>query len=773
MAQNKLDSIVQIIIPPLLVVLLTLTIFEIFTDMSKYYLLIDIFDLFVVTIFAIDLYFRKKETKSWALFFRKYWIDILATIPFNLIFLTIDYLAFTRGLKFARVAARFLKFTKNLRLLRLLRLGLRLPRFLRIRHHVKETKIRKVQPHEEQMEGTLSFRVILLITINSIMGTGIFFLAAAGAEHAGPASLISWVILSLISIYIAMSFSELTSMFPKAGGVYEFAKQTYGRFWSFVIGWSTAIAGSVTISMLLLGALQYLIPIEYQHFYIPVAIVLIIIFHSIAYKGMQTSTVMLVSFALITLGTVASLLIPGFFSVNIDNLTPFFVFPSINIALAIFFIAETFFGWESAIFLSAETKNPEKVMPKALIIGTSVIALLAITLAFVGMGIMPWQEFAESSAPLKDMGSTLFGGIGTVIFTLLVFTSIIGAVACWVVTAPRLLMSIAEDKLFFVQFAKIHPKNKSPYVSIIFQALVITTLVIIGSGSYETLLHLLVPLILFLYSAVLISVTLLRFKRPEQPRPFKVPFGKIGPIFTVLFMGFLLYMFVNETHHSLEILRISGLLICLGIPAYFFIEIFYDDKYTKLRKDALANILTLVDKLPLSKKEFNNIIKYTEPYTKNKTILDFNCSVGSFTRMLIKKGVPFKKIYAVDQSQEEISIFKKNIPKEYKDKIDILYRDSWQVPKAIKKVDIFISFNSLGYISKPKDFLKHVKERLKKGGKFCFHIKNSFINMTPNALMLDDRKKVLKLFESVGLKAEYYKKKKLGKELIYIHGKKP
>ena len=94
------------------------------------------------------------------------------------------------------------------------------------------------------------------------MGTGIWFLTSAGAKHAGPASLISWGILSLISVYIAMCFAELTAMFPKAGGVYEFAKQAYGRFWSFVIGWTTSIAGSVTIAMLLLGALQYLIPIK-------------------------------------------------------------------------------------------------------------------------------------------------------------------------------------------------------------------------------------------------------------------------------------------------------------------------------------------------------------------------------------------------------------------------------------------------------------------------------------------------------------------------------
>ncbi len=141
-----------------------------------------------------------------------------------------------------------------------------------------------------------------------------------------------------------------------------------------------------------------------------------------------------------------------------------------SVALAIFFIAETFFGWESAIFLAAETKNPKKIMPRALIWGTVVIAVLAFLLAFTAMGTIPWDQFSTSAAPLQDLGEAHFGFIGKIAFTLLIFISVIGATAGWIVTAPRLLMSIAEDKLFFTQFARVHPKHKSPYVSIAFQA---------------------------------------------------------------------------------------------------------------------------------------------------------------------------------------------------------------------------------------------------------------------------------------------------------------
>jgi amino acid transporter len=732
---------------------------------QNYTLWIDIFDIFIIVIFAIDLYYRWFELPRFGPYVKKHILDIIATIPFNLIFIGIDYLVFVRALRGVRIIARYARF------LRLFRFAARAPRFLRMRKHLKKAKIREVQPHEKEMKGVLSFRVILLVTINSIMGTGIWFLTASGAKHAGPASLISWGLLSVIAIYIAMCFSELTAMFPKAGGVYEFAKQTYGRFWSFVIGWTTSIAGSVTISMLLLGALQYMIPIEYSYTYVPIAIGLVVLFNFIAYRGMQTSTYMLVGFALVTLATITAIIVPGFFRFNAANFSPFFVFPAMNILLAVFFIAETFFGWESAIFLSAETKDPKKIMPKALIYGTIAISCFALLLTLTALGVIPWQQYGASIAPLRDLGKVYFGSAGAILFTLLVSTSIIGAVASWIVTAPRLLMALAEDKLFFVQFAKIHPKHKSPYVSIVFQVLVISILVIIGAGSYETLLHLLIPLILVLYSAVLLSVVILRFKKPNLPRPFKVPFGKVGPFITVLFMIFLLIMFIRETHGAMDLLRVSASLIIFGTPAYFFIEIFYDEKYISMRKNVLARLSRHYHKTPLKKSLFRHILSLVGKTEKNTVIMDYDCGVGGFTRDIIQQNLPFKKVYAVDKSKEEIKVFKESLPRDYKGIVDITYRKSWQIPDKIRNVDIFFSFGSLGHIEDIPSFLQHLKKVLKKGGRFCFYIKHSIVNVSPNALIVGDWRKVQSIFRKGGFKASYQKRGGIFRTEIFIYGK--
>jgi APA family basic amino acid/polyamine antiporter len=767
--RTKLDRIIQLLIPPSLVLLLVVTIIELFYQVGgAFRIFIDIFDAYVIIIFAIDLHYRWKDLPRFWPYVKKHWLDIIATIPFNFIFYGIQGLTLIkalRGVRFLAKIARLTKLARFAKILRLVRFGARAPRFIRIRKHVKKGKIRKVQPHEKKMKGVLSFRVILLITINSIMGTGIYFLTAAGAKHAGPASLISWGILSVISIYIAMCFSELAAMFPKAGGVYEFAKQAYGRFWSFVIGWSTAIAGSVTIAMLLLGALQYALP-NYPQYYIPVAFFLIILFNAIAYRGMKTSTVMLVSFALITLFTVIGLIVPGLINMDPNNFKPFFVFPTFAVMLAIFFIAETFFGWESAVFLSAETKNPTKVMPKALIWGTVIIAILSFTLTLSAMGVIPWETYGESVAPLRDLGSALFGSIGGVVFTVLVFISIIGAVACWVVTAPRLLMSIAEDKLFFVQFAKIHPKHKSPYVSIGFQVLVLGVLVVIGSGSYEMLLHMLIPLILLIYSAVLISVVILRWKKPDMKRPYRVPFGKIGPIFTMLFMLFLLAMFVIETHGAMDILRISGSLILFGIPAYFAIELFYDNKYVDMRRNLIAKLRSIFHNVPRPMPAYKKMVSLVEPLNKKSVVVDYNSPLGIVGKIILKKH-NIKKLIIRNSAKAEI----KHLRKQIKNKKVIIEKITiGQIGKD--KVTHFISHNDLGHVKNVDKFVAAVSKSLVKGGKFCFYISHHWFNVSPNALLIEDKKKIKEVFAKNKLKANYMHKKFVVKKGIFIYGEK-
>jgi ubiquinone/menaquinone biosynthesis C-methylase UbiE len=222
----------------------------------------------------------------------------------------------------------------------------------------------------------------------------------------------------------------------------------------------------------------------------------------------------------------------------------------------------------------------------------------------------------------------------------------------------------------------------------------------------------------------------------------------------------------------MDLLRVSGSLILFGTPAYFLIEIFYDPKYVGMRKDLLAKLSHYYHSSALPKSLFRHILSLVGGIKKGAVILDYDCGVGGFTRDIIQKEMPFKKIYAVDKSRQEIKVFRENLPKEHKEKVSIIYRKSWRIPEKIKNVDLFFSFNSLGYIEDIPSFLNHLRGVLKKKGRFCFYIKHSIINVSPNALIVEDHQKIKELFSKAKLTGTYRTRKKLFRKEIFIYGKK-
>ncbi len=386
-----------------------------------------------------------------------------------------------------------------------------------------------------KLNRVLDFKAILLIIISTIIGNTIFFLPIIGAKYSGTFLLVLWTVISILGIYLSMCFAELISTFPKAGGVYEYAKQAYGRFTSFLIGWLTLILANVTIAILIIGAIHYLLPYqllaEKTVLLTILSLLFIITFNYIAYKGIRLSAVVLMTFAIISLATICSLIIPGLFrlqlinpnlNLNLNLISSFFIFPISILFFALYLIQQSFFRWESIAFLAEETKAPEKIMPKALIIGTVCIAVFGLLLILSSLN--NWQIFTQSITPLADLGVLYFGNIFKTIFTLLAYLIIIGSAVSCIITTPRLILSMARDRLFPMQFSAVHQKYGTPHKAILCQTIICSLFVLIGANSFKTLLIILPPLILIVYTSVLFALLILRFKQPSIKRPYKAPF---------------------------------------------------------------------------------------------------------------------------------------------------------------------------------------------------------------------------------------------------------
>lgn len=646
-----------------------------------------------------------------------------------------------------------------------------------------------------ELNKNLSYPVILIITITNIIGTGVFFLPAIGVKEAGPASIISWLILTGISIYISMLFAELTSMFPTSGGTYEFCKQAYGRFGSFIIGWMTILAGNITIAMLIVGAIQYLIPFSGSAAIMGVAvsskviklamcIFFILLFNYISYKGIKTSATMMVVFGTITLGTLASLIITGLLKIDLTSIAAsssgtmeFMPFGILAVIVSIFSIAETFFGWETATFLAAETKDGKRVVPKALVTGTIIIGAIVILLTLISLGNIPWDVFAESDRPLSMLGETFFGNIGEQIFTLLVYVSIIGSVAGWIVSAPRLLLAMAEDKLLLGQFKEIHPKNKTPHNAILFQTILTLILVSVGFDSYEFLLHLLVPLVLITYSFVILSVFILRKKMPEKPRYYKAPFVNKGPFLIVGFLSFLIIMWIINTEGALLTLEFGLSLIGFGIPLYFLIEMYYDPSAIIKVNDSIAHLALLTENISVPKKVRKRIFQILKDI-KGKRVLEYGCSVGTITLMLAKMVGPYGEVYATDISLKNLKITHKRLTKQEKEikenhpEVYILHdKDQFtRIHPSIPYADVVLSIGMLGYVQDIKKVLDDIYKILPEGGELCFVEFGDFFKVIPNVEWLSTNKRIEDLFRSAGFSVRVIREEGTFWNYIYVYG---
>ena len=569
-----------------------------------------------------------------------------------------------------------------------------------------------------------------------------------------------------------MCFGELCSMFPKSGGIYEFCKQAYGRFFSFLIGWMTIIAGNITIAMLVVGAIQYLLPVGSPFLKVMVSLIFIFVFNYIAFKGMQTSAVMLVVFAFITLVTLFALIIPGLFKLQLGNFKPFFVTPFPSLIVTIFLIAETFFGWETATFLAEETKDGKRVMPKALIWGTVIIAIISLLFVVSSLGVIPWEVFGKSTTPLSDLGILHYGILGSDIFTILVYLAIIGSVAGWIVSAPRLLLAMAKDKLFLTQFAAIHKKNNTPHMAIIFQTVLTTILVIVGSGSYTTMLHLLVPIVLVAYSFVLVSLVILRYKQPNTKRYFTVPFGKVGPIIVAAFMLFLIVMWLLNIPGSFNIILLILSMILLGIPIYFLIEMYHNANAIRMVNEKLTFLRVLMEKVLFPRAVRRRIFALVGNMHKKK-VLEYGCSTGILTKHIAERVSPQGKVYAFDTFEHNVNITKKKMEKHKQ--VSVHHHKSlthFKTKVRIPEIDIIISAGALSNLQKPAAVIKHLGKKVKKGGRIVFVDYDKFFYIIPNTPWLSDDKKLLEMFEQAGFTVQIIKKRGLLWRYIFIHGKK-
>ncbi|MFO7872780.1 MAG: amino acid permease [Candidatus Undinarchaeales archaeon] len=620
------------------------------------------------------------------------------------------------------------------------------------------------------LKRNIKFGPLLLLTINAIIGTGIFFVPAIAAGIAGNASIISWLLVGVVSVFIAMCFAELSSIYPKCGGVYEYAKNAFGETTGFITGWMGWVVANITVAMLVVGSFSYLaeiVPIPHN-IKIIIAIAFVVGMNLVNIRGINLSIKVLLFFAIATILALWFLISWGVYSVNVGQLINVFNVPSGKIFIAMVFILETFFGWETVSYLSEETENPKKVIPKAMIYGTICVVLFAIAIVAVVLGVLPWETIAASESPLVKAAHVFMPPALIDFVAILIFLNIIGGATAWIITTPRLIFALSRDGLLPKAFSKVHKKYKTPVNAIILQT-ILTSLILL-SGSYFLLLKVLLPLAIVMYIiGAILPVAKLRISKPTAERPFKVPFGTVLPIFiTILLLALM-------AHIELDIILMGGFFILLGLPMYYLMALSTKPKIVKEFIDISDFFMHYTYDIWIPEK-IREKIKEHLGELEGKKILDFGCSTGNMSVELAKEVGKEGQIHATEISMGSLNFAKKHAEKHNVHKnIIFLLEDASRrhdFHKTITEMDGVVSIGTLGYLNEPDKVLHELNKRVKPRGKVYFVDYDHVFRVLPTQKWLSDDKKIKKKFKKHGFDVKIEREPGMLWEVIHIYGKK-
>lgn len=441
--------------------------------------------------------------------------------------------------------------------------------------------------------------------IGIIIGTGIFTLTGIEAkDHAGPAVVLSFAIGGVIAALAALCYAELASAVPTAGSAYTYAYATLGELFAWIIGWDLLLEfalGAAVVSRSWSGYVANLLGLPPEWFGEDAqvnigAMIIIAILTSIAVAGIRESSWFTNALVVVKVSVCVLVVVAGLFFVNGANLDPFippaqpaeasanvleqplvqallgmeqsvYGFGGVLTAAAIVFFAYT--GFEALANLGEETKRPKRDLPVGLLGSLIVCTLLYVAVAFVLSAMVDYRQIDEG-APLAAAFQSVQAPWVAVVISLGAITGLTSVMMVELVTIGRIGFAMSRDGLLPDKLSQVHPRWGTPHRVTIGGAILIMLLA--GFVPISELADMVSIGALSGFVIVALAVPVLRKRRPELPRPFRVPLSPWLPIVTSLAC---LYLMSNLD--IITWLRFAAWLV-LGLVIYFL----YGRKHAKL-----------------------------------------------------------------------------------------------------------------------------------------------------------------------------------------------
>lgn len=412
------------------------------------------------------------------------------------------------------------------------------------------------------------------VLVGIVIGSGIFrvpSVVAAEVGSVGGAALV-WVFGAVVTLCGALTLAELSTVFPRPGGMYVFLREAYGPLVAFLFGWIKLVVTGPTaiaaVSLIFAAYVGTFVPLSDPGQRL-VAAALIVVLTATNIRSVALSA------ALQNLSTVAKVLALAALAVLIFAFgapgegalaEPIAWSPASwgGFGVALIAVLWTYVGWADVTYLAGEVRDPARTIPRAMLWGLGVVALVYLLANAAYLYVLPLRDMARSEVVAAAAAERVFGAAGSALVAALVLISTFGSLNGTLLSNPRVFYAMAEDGLFFRRVAAVHPRYRTPYMAVL--VYMVLGLVGVTTNTFEQLAQIFVLGIWPFYALAVAAVFVVRRRRPDTPPPYRTWGYPLVPA------GFLIVsvaMLVNGLLQRPGPTAISLGILLLGIPAYY------------------------------------------------------------------------------------------------------------------------------------------------------------------------------------------------------------
>ncbi|WP_416827976.1 APC family permease [Ectobacillus polymachus] len=438
--------------------------------------------------------------------------------------------------------------------------------------------MKKNEDHSENVHLRKDIGMLEAITvvIGIVIGSGIFFKSSPVFGQAGSVwmGLAAWIVGGIVTMASALTVAEIGAAIPKTGGVFVYLKELYNEKWAFLYGWVQTLvyAPGIIAALSIVFATQatYFIPMSpKEQKGLAVFIMVFIILINIVSTRLGSRVQIIVTFA--KLVPIFVIILFGLWKGQAHSLTAAapMEFHAAGFGAAILGTLWAYDGWVHVSNMAGEMKNAKTDLPRAIVIGLSMIILIYLLINMAIIQVLPFSEVVSSPKVASDTAVQLFGNSGAGFITAGIMISIIGALNGYIMTGIRIPYAMSRDGLFPFSsiFSRLHGTFKTPANILILEGLL--AFIYLMTGSFETLTNLAIFVTWIFFVMTVAGIFILRYKFKHVERPYQVP---LFPVVPIIGIAGGIYIIISTFFTSTLDALIGIFVTIIGIPVYYAIK---------------------------------------------------------------------------------------------------------------------------------------------------------------------------------------------------------